>query len=283
MARHLAGSLGGGIDGLRAAVADVEARILRYRQENGLVSAAGTPLSDGRLGTLNQQLVTAAIRTADARSRLDQAKRARPEDAGSALPEMMRSRELRELRQQDATLSRNTAELAARLGDRHPGMQEQAAQDKDLKRSIQREKERIVDSLQSEANRATASEAAIRADLQAAKSEVSDNDRAEVGLRELDRELAARRSVYESYLRRSQEIGAQERIDSARIRVISPAAPASIRSWPPPQKPILIQSFAVGLIVGAVVALLLGIRRDRRRFEAAAGFQLDNGAAVLGT
>lgn len=271
VARRLSGSLGEGMDGLKAAVADVEGRILRYRQDNGLVSAAGTPLSDSRLGALNQQLVTAEIRTLEARARLDQARRARPEDAGSALPEMLRSRELRDLRQQDATLSRTIAELGARLGGRHPGVQEQAAQERDLKRSIQREKERIVDSLQKEADRASASEAAIRTDLRAAKSQASDDDRAEVGLRELNRELAARRSVYESYLRRSREIGAQERIDSARIRVLSPAAPASLPSWPPPRKPILIQAFALGLVVGAVLALMLGTRRDRRRFAAAAG------------
>lgn len=281
-AKRLSSSLGAGLEGLRAAVADVEDRIVRYRQDNGLVSAAGTPLSDSRLGALNQQLVTAEIRTVEARARLDQARRARPEDAGSALPEMMRSRELRDLRQQNATVSRGIAELTARLGERHPGLQEQAAQERDLKRSIQREKERIVDSLQREADRAAASEAAIRSNLGIAKMQVTDDDRAEVGLRELDRELAARRSVYESYLRRSREIGAQERIDSARIRVISPAAPASIPSWPPPRKPILIQAFALGLVVGAVLALMLGMRRERRRFEATAGLPSVDGAVVLG-
>lgn len=270
-AKRLSGSLGEGIEGLKAGVADVEGRILRYRQDNGLVSAAGTPLSDTRLGALNQQLVGAEIRTLEARARLDQAKRARPEDAGSALPEMLRSRELRALRQQDAALSRAIAERAARLGERHPGVQEQAAQERDLKRSIQREKERIVDSLQKEADRASASEAAIRADLRTARSQVSDDDRAEVGLRELNRELAARRAVYESHLRRSREIGAQERIDSARIRVLSPAAPASVPSWPPPRRPILIQAFALGLVVGAVIALMRGMRKDRRRSAAAAG------------
>ncbi len=139
---------------------------------------------------------------------------------------------------------------------------------RDLKQAIQREKERIVDSLRKETDRAAASEAAIRGDLTAARSQVSHDDRAEVGLRELNRELAARRSVYEAHLRRSREIGAQERIDSARIRVISPAVPASAPSWPPPRKPILMQSFALGLIVGAVITLVRGARGDRRRSEA---------------
>ena len=270
IAKRVSGSLGDGLASLKAAVEDVEARILRYRRDNGLVSAGGTPLSDSRLGALNQQLVTAEIRRAEARSRLDQARRGTPEDAGASLPEMLQSRELRNLRQQDATLSRNTAELAARLGARHPVLLEQAAQGKDLKRQIQREKERVVEGLQQDADRAAASEAAIRADLRDASSEVGDNDRAEVGLRELNRELAARRSVYESYLRRSREIGAQERIDSARIRVLSPASPSTVPSWPPARKPILIQSFALGLVLGAVIALILGVRADRRRFDATA-------------
>lgn len=270
LAKRVSGFLGDGLASLRGGVEDVEARILRYRRDNGLVSAGGTPLSDSRLGALNQQLVTAEIRRAEARARLDQARRGAPGDAGAALPEMLQSRELRNLRQQDATLSRNTAELAARLGARHPVLLEQAAQEKDLKRQIQREKERIVDGLQQDDDRAAASEAAIRAELRDAKSEVGDNDRAEVGLRELNRELAARRSVYASYLRRTQEVGAQERIDSARIRVLSPGTPSSVPSWPPARKPILIQSFALGLVLGVVIALILGARADRRRFEASA-------------
>lgn len=250
---------------LRQGVEAAERKVVEYREANKLVSTSGRLLTDQQLSDLNQQAVTATIRTAEAKARLEQARRMRLGEAGTALPEMLQSIEMQGLRQQYATLSRNTAELAARLGERHPAMTEQYAQQRDLQRLIQREKERIIDTSQKDYDRAAASEAAVRRSLDQVKVETAGNDRASVGLRELDRELEARRVVYESFLRRARETSEQERLNSSNVRVISSATPARVRTWPPSPKVVLPLAFALGLALGAGLALLLGANRDERR------------------
>ncbi|MCJ2033892.1 GumC family protein [Methylobacterium sp. J-068] len=262
-ARRASDALTGRLASLRQGVEEAERKVLQYREANKLVTTSGRLLSDQQLSDLNQQLVGANLRTSEAKARLDQARHMRTGEAGTALPEMLQSLEMQNLRQQYATLSRNTAELATRLGDRHPAMAEQYAQQRDLQRLIQREKERIIDTSQKDYDRAVASEAAVRRSLDRAKAETAGNDRANVGLRELERELESRRAVYEPFLRRSRETNEQERLNSSNVRVISSATPPRLRTWPPSPKVVLPVALLAGLGLGAGFALLRGSRRDR--------------------
>ncbi|GJD30392.1 hypothetical protein PMNALOAF_1639 [Methylobacterium adhaesivum] len=261
-ARRASDALTARLTGLRRSVEEAEGKVVKYREANRLVTTSGRLLSDQQLSDLNQQLVSATIRTAEAQSRLDQARRMQTSEAGTALPEMLQSLEMQNLRQAYATLSRNTAELATRLGERHPAMAEQYAQQRDLQRLIQREKERIIETSQKDYDRAAASEAAVRKSLDRAKVETAGNDRANVGLRELERELDARRAVYETFLKRARETSEQERLNNSNLRVISAATPARLRSWPPSPKVILPVALVLGLGLGAGLALLRGARRD---------------------
>ena len=264
-ARRASDALNGRLSSLRRDVELAEGKVQKFREDNNLVASSGRLLTDQQLGDLNQQLVTAQIKTAEAHSRLEQARKMKAGDASTALPEMLQSLEMQALRQQYATLSRNTAELATRLGERHPAMAEQYAQQRDLQRLIQREKERIIETTQKDYDRAAASEAAIRKSLDRAKAETVTSDRANVGLRELERTLESRRGVYETYLRRSREASEQERLNSINVRIISPAVPARVRTWPPSPKVVLPVALLVGILLGAGIALSLGAARDRRK------------------
>ncbi|MBE7196504.1 MAG: GumC family protein [Parafilimonas terrae] len=266
-AKRASDALAGRLASLKKDVEEAEGQVVRYREDHRLVASSGRLLTDQQLGDLNQQLVGASIKTAESKSRLEQARKMRSSDPSTALPEMLQSLEMQALRQQYATLSRNTAELATRLGERHPAMAEQYAQQRDLQRLIQKEKERIIDTLQKDADRAAASEAAIRASLDTVKSETTASDRAYVGLRELERTLEARKGVYEAYLRRAREASEQERLNTTNVRVISTATPALQRTFPPSPKVILPVSLLLGLGLGAGLALMLGADADRRRSQ----------------
>jgi polysaccharide biosynthesis transport protein len=269
-ARRASDALAGRLASLKRDVEQAESAVVRYREDHKLVASSGRLLTDQQLGDLNQQLVTASIKTAEAKSRLDQARRMRSSDPSTALPEMLQSLEMQALRQQYATLSRNTAELATRLGERHPAMAEQYAQQRDLQRLIQREKERIIETTQKDYDRAAASEAAIRANLDRVKTETTTSDRAYVGLRELERTLDSRRGVYEAYLKRAREASEQERLNTTNVRVISVATPARQRTFPPSPKIVLPVALVLGLLLGGAIALVLGADRDRRRTRRAA-------------
>jgi len=269
-ARRASDALAGRLASLKRDVEQAEGAVVRYREDHKLVASSGRLLTDQQLGDLNQQLVTAAIKTAEAKERLDQARKMRSSDPSTALPEMLQSLEMQALRQQYATLSRNTAELATRLGERHPAMAEQYAQQRDLQRLIQREKERIIDTTQKDYDRAAASEAAIRGSLDRVKTETVSSDRAYVGLRELERTLEARRGVYEAYLKRAREASEQERLNTTNVRIISAATPARQRTFPPSPKIVLPLALLLGLLMGGGIALMLGADSDRRRSQRAA-------------
>lgn len=252
---------------LKRDVEEAERQVIRYREEHRLQAAGDRPLSDRQVGDLSQQLVAASLKTAEAKARLDQARKLRPIDPGAALPDAAQSPEMLALRQQYAPLARSTADMATRLGDRHPVMAEQNAKLRDLQRQIQREKEHIVDTLQRDYDRAVAGEAAIRARVDRVKTEATATDKATVGLRELERAAEAKRGVYEAYLRGARETGAQERPGTTTFRVISAATPALQRTYPPSPMVVLPIAFLAGLVLGAVVALILGADEDRRRFR----------------
>ncbi|SDM24119.1 Uncharacterized protein involved in exopolysaccharide biosynthesis [Methylobacterium phyllostachyos] len=268
-ARRASDALAGRLASLKRDVEQAEDAVVRYREDHKLVASSGRLLTDQQLGDLNQQLVTASIKTAEAKARLDQARRMRSSDPSTALPEMLQSLEMQALRQQYATLSRNTAELATRLGERHPAMAEQYAQQRDLQRLIQREKERIIDTTQKDYDRAAASEAAIRGSLDRVKNETASSDRAYVGLRELERTLEARRGVYEAYLKRAREASEQERLNTTNVRIISAATPARQRTFPPSPKIVLPLALVLGLLLGGAIALALGADSDRRQTQRA--------------
>ncbi|MDP4021221.1 GumC family protein [Methylobacterium sp. NEAU 140] len=269
-AKRASDALAGRLNNLKRDVEQAEGQVVRYREDHKLISSDGRLLTDQQLGDLNQQLVTASIKTAEAKSRLEQARRMKAGDASTALPEMLQSLEMQALRQQYATLSRNTAELATRLGERHPAMAEQYAQQRDLQRLIQREKERIIETTQKDYDRAAASEGAIRSNLDRVKTETTTSDRAYVGLRELERTLEARKGVYEAFLRRAREANEQERLNTTNVRVISVATPARQRSFPPSPKIVLPVALVLGMILGGAIALMLGADSDRRRDRRAA-------------
>jgi uncharacterized protein involved in exopolysaccharide biosynthesis len=248
---------------LRGALQAAEDKLAKYREDNKLVATGGRLLVDQRLGELNQQLTSASIRTEEARARADQARRLRIEGSGTALPEFLASAEMRALRQQLADLQRTHAETGARLGPRHPVVTEQLAQIRETERAIAREKARIIDSTVKELDRAVAAENAIRRELDKLKSETTVNDRALIGLREIEREVETQRTIYESFLRRARETGQQERLDTTNMRVISPATPPLGRTFPPSPKVLLPLAFLLGALAGAALAILLPYRRRR--------------------
>ena len=261
-AKRVSDALTARLAALRQGVEAADNRVVKYRRDNRLTAASGRLLTDQQLGDLNQQLVTASIRAAEARERLAQAERMRARDTGTALPEMLQSPEMQALRQQYAALARSKAEAATRLGERHPAIAELNAQLREAEQRIEGEKRRIVEATRKDTERATASEAAIRRQLARAKSEMVTNESAVVGLSELERERDAQRTLYENVLRRSREAGEQERLNALNVRIISEAVPPRQRTWPPSPRIVLPAALLLGMVASAGLVLLRHLARD---------------------
>jgi polysaccharide biosynthesis transport protein len=254
-ARQASISLAARLDDLRARVQDADDRAEQYKAEHNIVGAGGVLVNEQQLSEMNVQLNAARARTAEARARLEQIERLqRAGTEGGAIPEAVASQTIGQLRVQYAELVRQRADLRTRLGPRHPAIAVVEAQARDLRRLIDEELARIAAAARSDAERTAASERALEQSLDKLKRQAITTNEALVRLRELEREVEANRGVYQAFLLRTRETGAQQALDASNVRIISRATPPRDKSWPP-RLLILAAALAAGLSFGIGGAL----------------------------
>ncbi|WP_245408373.1 GumC family protein [Zhengella mangrovi] len=243
---------------LRKGVQKAEKAVEDYKATHDLVDAQGRLISDDQIVKINDQLSIARARTSELQAR---ARSARAIDAGTAtattLPEDLNSAVLSELRSQYARLAQQAAALSVRLGPRHPERQAVDAQLQGLRGQIAAELRRIVSSLQVDLKRAVEQEQTLAARLAQAKARQADISDRLVDLRELEREAAAQRAVYENYLLRARDAAEQKGLNTANISVISTATPPLLASGPS-RAMIALLLTGLGFVAGIGLAALRG-------------------------
>ena len=132
-------------------------------------------------------------------------------------------------------------------------------------------------SVQTELKRAVQQEQDLAARLAQLKLRSGDVNVDLVTLRELEREAAAKRTIYEAYLLRAKETGEQRDINTANMSVISPAFPPIISSGPS-RAMISLAGMILGFLAGVGIGMARGVlsslresSRARRRFSGIAG------------
>jgi polysaccharide biosynthesis transport protein len=262
-ARRATESLSARLNEQRERVRQAEEQVELYKAQHNMVDAGGRLVDDQQLTDLNNQLTAARGRTAEAKARYDLVLQLRRGglDQG-AIPEAIQSSTLGLLRDQYATIARQEANLAAELGPRHPRVIEARAQLREAQQQIGAEIARIAEASRIDYERALANETALANNLVTLKQRAVDTGLASVKLRELEREAEASRAVYESFLVRAREIGEQEHLDTANVRILADAQSPSARSWPPRRTLILSALLMLGLFGG--IALAFGIELIRR-------------------
>ncbi len=239
------------LDELRSGVEQAERAVAAFKAENEIVDAQGRLITDEEILRLNDQLSQARARTAELNAR---AASARDLDVQAVLdgtlPEQVSSATMAELRAQHTSARIAADRLAIRLGPRHPERMAAEAQVEAAARQIQIELRRIVASLQVDLRRAVQLEQELASELARLKVRHGGLDNELVTLRELEREAAAKRAVYEAYLLRARETGEQRELNAANIGVISEAV-APLRASG--------MSRGTMTMLGALAGFMLGI------------------------
>ena len=268
-AGRAADELTGRLDELRAGVEAAERKVEAYRAEHDLVDAQGRLISQDELVKLNDQLSVARARTIELNARAASARDLDVDQViGGTLPEQVNSSLMTELRSQYATLQQETDRMAIRLGPRHPTRQAAEAQLAGARAQIRAELSRIVSSIQVELKRAVQLEQDLAARLAQIKVRQGGVSEDLVTLRELEREAAAKRAVYESFLLRARETGEQRDLNTANMSVISRAFPP-LESVGPSRSTIAMAGAALGFCAGVVLGAAGGAWEGMRRRPAA--------------
>jgi uncharacterized protein involved in exopolysaccharide biosynthesis len=256
-ARQISQSLSARLEELQGAVRAAEDRVEAFKERNNLVGVNGQLVNEQQLLDMNNQLALARTKSAEAKARLDQIEQVQrnPDEIG-AFPEAVQSATVGALRTQYAEVMRREAEQMTNLGSRHPAVLDIQAQAARLHSMIHDEINRVAMSARTEYRSAKANEQMLADTLETLKHSTIVTNEAQVGLRELDREVQASRAVYEAFLVRARETAEQARLDTKNIHVISPADVPLTRSWPPSNAILMLASLFIGVASGTGLVLM---------------------------
>lgn len=256
------------LEELRTSVEAAERKVETFKAENDLIDAQGRLISDDELVKLNEQLSITRAQTLELNARAQSVRSVKADSViGGGMPEEVTSPVMSELRSQYATIKQEADRLSVRLGPRHPQYLALQAQLQGAREQIENELRRIVATVQTQLKRSVQLEQDLAARLAQLKVRSGDVNGSLVTLRELEREAAAKRAVYENYLLRAREAGEQRGINTANISVISQAFPP-LDPTGPGRSTIAMTGAMLGFLAGIAMGMARGIfwsLRDRAR------------------
>ncbi len=228
-------------DWLTEQVADLEAKVVEseravemYREEHGLGEASGVNILDKQLSELNSQLIIARAEKAEIDARLAQLRRLL-EGGGQGVEtasEVLSSALVQQLRTQEAQALSRASELSVEYGPKHPRLLQVRAELVEIRGRIHNEIERIAKGLEHEAEFAATRVASLESSLSAAQGQSSEQSKESIQLRSLEREAAANRTLYETFLNRFKETSSTQGLETSDARVISRAEVPGGPSYP---------------------------------------------------
>ena len=242
---------------LRKQLRASEEAVAQFRADHGLVQSGTTvSLSQQQLSELNAKLVDARAEVAQKKARVDLL-RSISEKGGNiqSLPDLPNSPQLGALRSAEAGLSQKEAELLSRYNASHPLVVNVRAEHRDLQRAIATELQRSAASVTNEYELAKTRADAIEQSLREATGQSGIDQKTAITLRELERTAAVNKNMFEDFLQRAKITDEQSTFEARDARVITPASPPGVPSYPNKSQAItLALIFGLFLGVGGAVA-----------------------------
>jgi exopolysaccharide transport family protein len=258
-------------------VKDAEAKVAAYRSQSDLlIGQNNSVLATQQLSEISTELSRVRASRASAEAKAESVRNVLQSGVSlDSLPDVLSSPLIQRLRERQAQLQADIADLSTTLLDNHPRIRALRSQLGDLEGQIRREARNVLDSLATEAKTALLREQQLVGDLNRMKAESARAGEEEVELRALEREAAAQRELLESYLTRYRETASREdrRYLPVDARVIS-AASVPTEPYFPKILPIVIAAFVGSLLVMAIVTLLRELFSGRA-MQAAPGSRIE--------
>ncbi len=244
------------LETLRTDVQAKEAAVENYRAQTGLVSTQGQLLIEQQITDAQSSLMQARADLSERQARYSQLQDL-VNQGGSAdtIATVLNSVVITQLRAQEATIARRQADFESRYGEAHPALANVRAEREDVRNQINAEIRRIQIGMRNDVDIATARVAQAQATLDTLRTQMSGGGPEMVRLRELEREAAAARTVYESFLQRGHELEEQGTMRTPPAELVSAAAVPTEKASPRLSISFIL-SFALGLGLGLVVAFL---------------------------
>jgi uncharacterized protein involved in exopolysaccharide biosynthesis/Mrp family chromosome partitioning ATPase len=266
------------VEELRQRVSEAQRRLEQFKSQHGVLDANGGTFLDRQIVDYNQQLTTTQIGLAQAEERARQLERlGRQDSAAESTSSAIDSPILQRLRDEEMMDARQVAELSVSLRDGHPRLGAAKAQLESVRGKITIETRRLIDAAENQVTLSREQESALKARLDDLNRQYQGQVASSETLKVLEVDLKTTTEMYGAMLNRLREASAlDDRVDAARARVISPAAPVN-RPIAPRKGPLVVGAAAGATMVGLLMAFLLEYLdvgfRTRRQIEEATGME----------
>jgi exopolysaccharide transport family protein len=240
---------------LREKVQLTEKAVEDYKISHNLVDIGEETLTQKQLGAINEQLVTARADLSQAEARINSIKGLNDEQLATSSV-VLSSPVIQQIKQQETEVRRKEADLATRYGERHPKMIDVRNELQSIHDKLNEEIKKVNAGLQNDYDIAKNKLDSLQGQLGSLKNETGQGNQAMVALRQLQREAAANRSLYEGFLNRFKQIGEQQDLQINDSRIIA-RAETPIKPFFPNIWIFLDVGLVVGIVIGFLVALLL--------------------------
>lgn len=273
--------LSGRLGVLRQQVEVTERVVANYRREVGLVEGKDSvDVAAQQLSEINTQLVLSTTRRAEAEARLQQVERLlSTQNDASSVGEVLSSALIQRLLEQESELIRQSAELTAEYGPKHPRMINAKAEIRDLRAKIGIEVKKILLGLKSEVEVSRAREKSLASTLKRLEGRIGTLSQKQVLLRSLERDADANRVLYETFLARFKEMSGQRELQTPDARVISYSGVPTAPSYP---RKSLIVAFAFIGSLAFGVSLVFAIEQLDSGFRSMEQVEAQTNVPALG-
>lgn len=246
------------ITGLRAKVAEAEAKVEQWRASHDLFSTNrdGT-LVEQQLSGLNTQLTAARTEKAAIEARAEQLRKVIAGGALDASADLQTSASYQRLRERETLLRSRLAELSATLLSGHPQIRALNAQLSDILAQQRAEARRVLAALDNEVKVADQKLRDLRGEVGDGKATAAKANENDIQLRALEREAKAQRDLLETFLARYREAISRQndRALPPDARAISEASPPTAAFFPKVLPLTFLITVAAFLILTAFIIL----------------------------
>jgi succinoglycan biosynthesis transport protein ExoP len=244
------------LDQLRTRLDESERVLVGYAEREGLVSLPASPafgmgerpLIVDDLAALNRELTTATADRVQAESRLGV--------PGDRVGEALQNQAISGLRQRRAETAAELARLQVQFEPEYPPLVALRQQIEQLDRSIEREENRVRDTLRANFAASTEREANLTRRVEQLKAGLLDQRRRSIQYNIYQREVDTNRQLYDALLQRYKEIGVAGGVGINNISIVD-VAQVPERPSSPRILIYLVLAMGLGGITGFVLALVI--------------------------
>jgi capsular exopolysaccharide synthesis family protein len=227
--------LGGQLDEQRKHVEEAETKLQQYREQNDAISLEDREnIVVQKLTDLNAAVTQAKTERFQKEALYNQLQALRGNAAAlDTFPAILSNAFLQQQKAELAKLQSQHAQLAEKLGDRHPEMLKVKSAIDLAQAKVDGEIAKIVQSVRNEYQAALAKENSLVAALNQQKSEALSMNRKAIEYSVLARDVESNKQLYESLMQRAKETGVSSELKTSNIRVVDraerPGSPVSPR------------------------------------------------------